>query len=188
MGTHRRGYQGARSLFAQPARCTSDSPGVTSLERRSLNIQTFGRPLRTSGSDYSPSGSFAIHCEHSGAIAGLAVSLLTFGRRCGHWRRPRGHSAAGGGAGSFLSARGDPDAQATKGPINGAGERTRTSDPRITNALLYQLSYSGKIRPNGNVPYNPVCDIAAPPPSKQQPADFGAAQTQAELRSVSGPC
>ena len=24
-----------------------------------------------------------------------------------------------------------------------AGERTRTSDPRITNALLYQLSYSG---------------------------------------------
>ena len=25
----------------------------------------------------------------------------------------------------------------------GAGERTRTSDPRITNALLYQLSYSG---------------------------------------------
>lgn len=26
---------------------------------------------------------------------------------------------------------------------NGAAERTRTSDPRITNALLYQLSYSG---------------------------------------------
>jgi hypothetical protein len=26
---------------------------------------------------------------------------------------------------------------------HGAGERTRTSDPRITNALLYQLSYSG---------------------------------------------
>ena len=25
----------------------------------------------------------------------------------------------------------------------GAGERTRTSDPRITNALLYQLSYPG---------------------------------------------
>jgi hypothetical protein len=24
-----------------------------------------------------------------------------------------------------------------------AGERTRTSDPRITNALLYQLSYPG---------------------------------------------
>ncbi len=27
---------------------------------------------------------------------------------------------------------------------NGAGEETRTPDPRITNALLYQLSYSGK--------------------------------------------
>jgi hypothetical protein len=27
--------------------------------------------------------------------------------------------------------------------VFGAGERTRTSDPRITNALLYQLSYSG---------------------------------------------
>ena len=27
--------------------------------------------------------------------------------------------------------------------FSGAGERTRTSDPRITNALLYQLSYSG---------------------------------------------
>ena len=26
---------------------------------------------------------------------------------------------------------------------DGAGERTRTSDPRITNALLYQLSYPG---------------------------------------------
>jgi hypothetical protein len=26
---------------------------------------------------------------------------------------------------------------------NGAGKRTRTSDPRITNALLYQLSYPG---------------------------------------------
>ena len=25
----------------------------------------------------------------------------------------------------------------------GATERTRTADPRITNALLYQLSYSG---------------------------------------------
>ena len=27
--------------------------------------------------------------------------------------------------------------------IYDAGERTRTSDPRITNALLYQLSYPG---------------------------------------------
>ena len=27
--------------------------------------------------------------------------------------------------------------------LTDAGERTRTSDPRITNALLYQLSYSG---------------------------------------------
>ena len=26
---------------------------------------------------------------------------------------------------------------------NGAGERTRTPGPRITNALLYQLSYAG---------------------------------------------
>jgi hypothetical protein len=26
---------------------------------------------------------------------------------------------------------------------NGAGEEIRTPDPRITNALLYQLSYSG---------------------------------------------
>jgi hypothetical protein len=28
----------------------------------------------------------------------------------------------------------------------GAGERSRTSDLRITSALLYQLSYSGKGR------------------------------------------
>jgi hypothetical protein len=28
---------------------------------------------------------------------------------------------------------------------NGAGDRTRTYDPRITNALLYQLSYSGSM-------------------------------------------
>ena len=27
--------------------------------------------------------------------------------------------------------------------INGADEETRTPDPRITNALLYQLSYIG---------------------------------------------
>lgn len=27
--------------------------------------------------------------------------------------------------------------------VNGAGERIRTSDLRITNALLYQLSYTG---------------------------------------------
>ena len=37
------------------------------------------------------------------------------------------------------------DAPAAAGQ-DGAGERTRTSDPRITNALLYQLSYSGKGR------------------------------------------
>jgi hypothetical protein len=30
-------------------------------------------------------------------------------------------------------------------PLNQiAGDRTRTYDPRITNALLYQLSYSGE--------------------------------------------
>ena len=29
---------------------------------------------------------------------------------------------------------------------SGAGGGTRTPDPRITNALLYQLSYSGKGR------------------------------------------
>ncbi len=28
-----------------------------------------------------------------------------------------------------------------------AGEGTRTPDPRITNALLYQLSYAGKTPP-----------------------------------------
>ena len=28
----------------------------------------------------------------------------------------------------------------------GAGGRTRTADPRITNALLYQLSYTGQMR------------------------------------------
>ena len=28
---------------------------------------------------------------------------------------------------------------------NGAEEKTRTSDPRITNALLYQLSYFGTL-------------------------------------------
>jgi hypothetical protein len=28
---------------------------------------------------------------------------------------------------------------------NGAGKRSRTSDLRITNALLYQLSYSGTV-------------------------------------------
>ncbi len=27
--------------------------------------------------------------------------------------------------------------------VHGAGEGTRTPDPRITNALLYQLSYTG---------------------------------------------
>jgi hypothetical protein len=27
--------------------------------------------------------------------------------------------------------------------MNGAGRVTRTPDPRITNALLYQLSYAG---------------------------------------------
>jgi hypothetical protein len=27
----------------------------------------------------------------------------------------------------------------------GAGKRNRTSDLRVTNALLYQLSYSGKV-------------------------------------------
>ena len=28
---------------------------------------------------------------------------------------------------------------------NGAGNRIRTDDPRITNALLYQLSYPGLV-------------------------------------------
>jgi hypothetical protein len=32
---------------------------------------------------------------------------------------------------------------ATQGSGDGAGNRTRTYDPRITNALLYQLSYPG---------------------------------------------
>jgi hypothetical protein len=30
--------------------------------------------------------------------------------------------------------------------LHGAAERIRTSDPRITNALLYRLSYRGKPR------------------------------------------
>ena len=30
--------------------------------------------------------------------------------------------------------------------LAGAGERNRTSDLRVTSALLYQLSYSSKIR------------------------------------------
>ena len=34
----------------------------------------------------------------------------------------------------------------------GAEERTRTSDPRITNALLYQLSYFGKTLKSNSVP------------------------------------
>ncbi len=34
----------------------------------------------------------------------------------------------------------------------GAEERTRTSDPRITNALLYQLSYFGKTLKSDSVP------------------------------------
>ena len=29
------------------------------------------------------------------------------------------------------------------GRVDGAGNRIRTYDPRITNALLYQLSYPG---------------------------------------------
>ncbi len=33
--------------------------------------------------------------------------------------------------------------QGVFGEENGAGEETRTPDPRITNALLYQLSYAG---------------------------------------------
>jgi hypothetical protein len=32
---------------------------------------------------------------------------------------------------------------ATDGQRDEAGERTRTSNPRITNALLYRLSYTG---------------------------------------------
>jgi hypothetical protein len=32
---------------------------------------------------------------------------------------------------------------------SGAGKRIRTSDPRITNALLYQLSYSGRGKRQG---------------------------------------
>src|SRR6185436_3394788 len=39
--------------------------------------------------------------------------------------------------------REDADPQRRPGRRAGAGERTRTSDPRITNALLYQLSYPG---------------------------------------------
>ncbi len=30
--------------------------------------------------------------------------------------------------------------------MSGAGNRSRTYDLRITNALLYQLSYAGKVR------------------------------------------
>ena len=33
--------------------------------------------------------------------------------------------------------------------INGAGDKTRTYDPLITNEMLYQLSYTG-IRPYNN--------------------------------------
>ena len=32
---------------------------------------------------------------------------------------------------------------ALRGRADGAGNRIRTYDPRITNALLYQLSYPG---------------------------------------------
>src|SRR6185436_2026199 len=39
--------------------------------------------------------------------------------------------------------REDADPQRRPGRRAGAGERTRTSYPRITNALLYQLSYPG---------------------------------------------
>ena len=32
--------------------------------------------------------------------------------------------------------------------ISGAGEESRTPDLRITNALLYQLSYAGDMKPD----------------------------------------
>lgn len=59
-------------------------------------------------------------------------------------RRPGGLSLPGCGGtvfrrptfGSLLASREGQEK-------HGAGDRTRTYDPRITNALLYQLSYSG---------------------------------------------
>ena len=38
---------------------------------------------------------------------------------------------------------------------NGSGEETRTPNPRITNALLYQLSYSGILDAGERVELSP---------------------------------
>ena len=40
---------------------------------------------------------------------------------------------------------------------NGAGEKIRTPDPRITNALLYQLSYAGTVMGRTLAPPPPIC-------------------------------
>ena len=49
----------------------------------------------------------------------------------------------------------------------GAGEKSRTPDLRITNALLYQLSYTGVkpaiIRGRGAVPSRVGLQVATPP-------------------------
>ena len=46
----------------------------------------------------------------------------------------------GGGPDPLPAIAREPDSST---PNSGAAEGTRTPDPRITNALLYQLSYSG---------------------------------------------
>lgn len=40
--------------------------------------------------------------------------------------------------------KGQPQRVALFTQVNGAGDRSRTYDLRITNALLYQLSYTGE--------------------------------------------
>jgi hypothetical protein len=42
------------------------------------------------------------------------------------------------------SKKGNPSGLPFLLQVNGAGDRSRTYDLRITNALLYQLSYTGE--------------------------------------------
>src|SRR5580704_1933944 len=89
--------------------------------------------------------------KHSaGFESGYPSSLAQIGSR--RWRAPRRARARPGRANCIAASR-TPRLRAfgafggSARPANEmevfAGERTRTSDPRITNALLYQLSYSG---------------------------------------------
>ena len=53
--------------------------------------------------------------------------------------------------------------------LGGAGDRSRTYDLRITNALLYQLSYTGRCERDSNASRR-----QAAAPTRQQPWESAA--------------